>query len=313
MSINDILKMICQFLKEHGEIISFLFGGCGIGLVAKAFYRFRVETKKISEFVISVKDKGLYNKCNIVKKLKVEKTIKEDFPEYSDYLFVQYGSSVDANGKEHNDYDFIVLLLGHPKDNVKHVHNSGSYPYDDKSKKEGTNVDIVYRDYLSFLFAACAGMPYENSIIVNSKLLNGHKGYYAWLENITKNILIDRDFLLRRFDDKIVSEKETYYNEKKYHPDNKYDIVRAGYYYITSMIQREIINKKEKVLLQKDIVPLSKVFDIGKVIISDKTILEKYNKIIFWLKRSKNEGDVKTEYIDEVILYLCNRREYSET
>lgn len=196
-------------------MISFLFGGCGLTVLAKVFVTIKIGKKKISELVISVKDKGLYKECDIVKKLKVEETIKEDFPEYSDYLFVQYGSSVDvSHGEEPNDYDFIVLLLGHPKDNVKHIHNSGSYPYEDNSKKEATNVDIVYRDYLSFLFAACAGMPYENSIIVNSKLLNGHKGYYVWLENISKNILIDRDFLLRRFDEKILSERETYYNEK---------------------------------------------------------------------------------------------------
>lgn len=84
-----------------------------------------------------------------------------------------------------------------------------------------TKIDIVFRDYLSFLFAACSGMPYENSVICNSKLLNGHRGYYQWLINITKNELMDRDFLLRRFENKLISEKEVFDKEVKYHCDDK--------------------------------------------------------------------------------------------
>lgn len=84
--------------------------------------------------------------------------------------------------------------------------------------------------------------------------------------------------------------------------------MRAGYYYITSIIQKEIIAKKSKVLLQSDVAPLAKVFDIGQIIIKEETILNKYNKVICWLKRTKDEMNVKLEYIDDVISYLDKER-----
>lgn len=55
-------------------------------------------------------------------------------------------------------------------------------------------------------------MPYENSVIITGKLLKGHIGYFQWLKNITKNQLYDRDFLIRRFEDKISIENKNFRN-----------------------------------------------------------------------------------------------------
>ena len=63
-----------------------------------------------------------------------------------------------------------------------------------------------YRDYLSFLFAASAGMPYENSVITDGKLIIGQEGYYQWILNITKNIL----FAVEKFDRKSKFQKKNF-------------------------------------------------------------------------------------------------------
>lgn len=167
--------------------------------------------------------------------LKIKDTMKRNFPEYSDYMLIQYGSSVDANNKLPQDYDFIVLMLGFPREGRRYLHNKGTNGLDDISSKENMfDVDIVYRDYLSFLYAATAGMPYENSVIVNGKLLKGHSGYFQWLKNITQNHLYDRDFLIRRFEDKIAIEKQEFQKcllENNKFKHEKYYVIRAGYYY----------------------------------------------------------------------------------
>lgn len=112
------------------------------------------------------------------KSLEIKNTMKRHFPEYTDYLLIQYGSSVESNNRLPQDYDFIVLMLGIPKNGKRYLHNKGTTSSDDVSSKENINqVDIVYRDYLSFLYAASAGMPYENSVIITGKLLKGHIGY----------------------------------------------------------------------------------------------------------------------------------------
>lgn len=57
-------------------------------------------------------------------------------------------------------------MLGFPREGRRYLHNKGTNGLDDiSSEKNMFDVDIVYRDYLSFLYAATAGMPYENSVI----------------------------------------------------------------------------------------------------------------------------------------------------
>ena len=119
------------------------------------------------------------------------------------------------------------------------MHNKGTIS-DESNESNKDQVDIVFRDYLSFLFAASAGMPYENSIIINGKVVKGHEGYFQWLQNITKNLLFDRDFLVRRFEDKISIEKQEFHkclNEHEKYDHDKYYVIRSGYYYITSLLQ----------------------------------------------------------------------------
>ncbi len=105
----------------------------------------------------------------LVKALKIDDIMQDHFPEYTDYILIQYGSSVDADGTLPKDYDFIVLMMGFPKEGRRYLHNKGTNPGDGTYKKNEIDVDIVFRDYLSFLYAASAGMPYENSVIANGK------------------------------------------------------------------------------------------------------------------------------------------------
>lgn len=238
------------------------------------------------------------------KSLRIKDTMKRNFPEYSDYLLIQYGSSVDANNQLPQDYDFIVLMLGFPKEGRRYLHRKGTNGLDDISSKENMfDVDIVYRDYLSFLYAAIAGMPYENSVIVNGKLLKGHRGYFQWLKNITQNHLYDRDFLIRRFEDKIIIEKQEFQKcifENNKFKHEKYYVVRAGYYYITSLLQLEHIKKFDKVFFQDNVVELSKVRMFYEDF-KEETTKNKYVMLVECLKRNKSVNDISITDIEDIL------------
>jgi hypothetical protein len=317
----DVVEVIKGIVSEIWKSKEWSFSGIG-NIITN--YLCKSIQKSISGLIGETKKKGiLYSNNDLINVLKIKKTINEYFPEYNDFLLIQYGSSVDPNETNPNDYDFIVLLLGHPKEDIKSVHNNGTYPSEEIKNIE-EDVDIVFRDYLSFLFAACAGMPYENSVITNSKLLVGHEGYYLWLKNITMNVMIDSEFLFRRFGDKIVAEHQAYINakNKKIYEEKdvfykKYDVIRSGYYYVTSLLQREEIKKFKKVIMQDEVAKLSKVIPLGERYFTDNEIKNNYVKLVNLLKRNdKDIMDIDVKFIDQIIDIInkgednCEKKEY---
>lgn len=237
------------------------------------------------------------------KALKIDDIMQGNFPEYTDYILIQYGSSVEVDGTLPKDYDFIVLMMGFPKEGRRYLHNKGTNPGDGTYRKSDIDVDIVFRDYLSFLYAASSGMPYENSIIVNGKLIKGNLGYFQWLKNITMNLMFDRDFLIRRYKDKIIIEKQEFQkclNEHEKYEHDKYYVIRSGYYYVTSLLQLSRIEKFEKVFFRDDVISLSKVrlfyndFD-------DENLKNKYMQLVECLKRNSPLDNIS---IDDIKLLL---------
>lgn len=245
----------------------------------------------------------------LAKSLKIQDTMRRNFPEYTDYILVQYGSSVDTNSELPQDYDFIVLMLGFPKEGRRYLHNKGTNGVDDISSKENMfDVDIVFRDYLSFLYAATAGMPYENSIIASGKLIKGKTGYFQWLKNITQNLLYDRDFLIRRFQDKIAIEKQEFQKclfEKDKFEHEKYYVIRAGYYFITSLLQLEHIKRFNKVFFQEEVVRLSKV-RIFYDDFNDEELKNKYIQLVECLKRNASLNDISIDDIQKLLKEIGN-------
>ncbi len=290
-------------------ILASIVAAVGLGITGKVIYFLINKPKEINELLKNENFNDINWIEELDKSLKIKDTMQRNFPEYSDYLLIQYGSSVEPNNILPHDYDFIVLMLGFPKDGRRYLHNKGTMGSDDVSSKENMDqVDIVYRDYLSFLYAATAGMPYENSVITNGKFIKGHEGYFQWLKNITKNHLYDRDFLIRRFKDKISTEKQEFqkclYENKKFEHE-KYYVVRAGYYYITSLLQLEHIKKFDKVFFQDDVVSLSKVrmfYDDFK----DEKIKNKYILLVECLKRNSSLENISIQDIEETLRELEN-------
>lgn len=295
------------------QIISF-FQGVWKELIISAIVGFIIwilkKSKEIAEPSINELLNNIdYNSKNwkeeLDKLLDIKSTVERHFPEYKDYLLIQYGSSVIPDNKLPSDYDFIVLLLGYPSEGNRYMHNKGTIS-DESNELNKDQVDIVFRDYLSFLFAASAGMPYENSVIFNGKLIKGHEGYFIWLKNITKNILFDRDFLVRRFKDKIVTEKQEFHKCLKEHEEfghDEYYVIRSGYYYITSILQLKKIQKYEKVFTQNQIVELSKVRGFYGSI-SDENIRSKYEQLVENLKRNNKVDLISIKDIEEILNYI---------
>ena len=302
---NVLIKAIGAWLfNNRDSIASGIVATVILGIVGRFVSYIIKKPKELNELLKTNNFNDLNWIEELDKSLQIKDTMKRNFPEYSDYMLIQYGSSVDANNQLPQDYDFIVLMLGFPREGRRYLHNKGTNGLDDISSKENMfDVDIVYRDYLSFLYAATAGMPYENSVIVNGKLLKGHRGYFQWLKNITQNHLYDRDFLIRRFEDKITTEKQEFQkclfeNDKFEH--EKYYVIRAGYYYITSLLQLEHIKKFDKVFFQDNVVELSKVRMFYKDF-KDETIENKYVMLVECLKRNSSVNDISIADIEDIL------------
>jgi len=285
---EDILKCITKFWnKNHNDLIVGVLILLMGWIATKLWLAMKKVPQNINELLNSIDQQSENWKEELTSALRIKETMHSRFPEYKDFLLIQYGSSVKADNNLPSDYDFIVLMLGYPENEVRYMHNKGTMS--DISNSENKNhIDIVFRDYLSFLFAASAGMPYENSVITGGKLIKGHEGYFQWLNNITKNILFDRDFLVRRFNDKIAIEKEEFLkclNEHNEFEHDKYYVIRAGYYYITSLLQLNKIKSFEKVVIQKEVVELANVRNFYQTFQDDK-IKNKYIMLVESLKRN---------------------------
>lgn len=311
IAFSDLINAIGVWLSNNRDpILSGIIATVILGIIGKIIFFFINKPKEIHELLKTNNFNDLDWIEELDKSLGIKDTMKRNFPEYSDYLLIQYGSSVDANSKLPQDYDFIVLMLGFPKEGRRYLHNKGTSGLDDVSSKENKfDVDIVYRDYLSFLYAATAGMPYENSVIVNGKLLKGHKGYFQWLKNITQNHLYDKDFLIRRFEEKIVTEKQELNKclfENKQFEHDKYYVIRAGYYYITSLLQLEHIKKFDKVFFQENVVELSKVRMFYKDF-KEEEIRNKYVMLVECLKRNSSVNKISITDIEDILHEIENR------
>lgn len=307
---NELVKILIVFYNNNYEnIITGIITGIIATVICCVVAKVWKNIKKTPQSINDLLDKIDYNNLNwkdeLDKSLEIKETMKNRFPEYKNYLLIQYGSSVNPDNALPSDYDFIVLMLGYPDNEVRYMHNKGTIS-DISDGKNKNHVDIVFRDYLSFLFAASAGMPYENSVITEGKLIKGHEGYFQWLKNITKNNLYDRDFLVRRFQDKILIEKQEFQkcmNEHEKFKHDKYYVIRSGYYYITSLLQLNRIKKFKKVIVQSEIVQLSKVRNFYEDF-NDEEIREKYKKLVENLKRNTEYDLIEIDDIKSLLSYI---------
>jgi hypothetical protein len=241
-----------------------IFEGIGVVLLGAlaALLRFvwrtiSRETLPFEAVLDSLKDarttSDRYVRSDFLELVDVKRILETHYPGYSDFIVIQYGSSVMNEIPQPNDYDFIVLLLGHSTSQL-HTIEVGTKP--EKFIPNLEQVDIVFRDYLSFLFALVSGMPYENSVILNGQIVYGHKGYSLWLRRIARNILIDRDFLLRRFENEKIPTEKRVWNRMKQTAET-YEMVRAAYYYVCSLLQKKRIERMNQVVFHEDVANLA--------------------------------------------------------
>lgn len=294
----------------QNEIVIGVISTLVVAVIVNIWKAMKNAPSNISELLNNIDYNSKTWRDDVDKTLQIKVTMKNCFPEYKDYLLIQYGSSVSPDSKLPSDYDFIVLMLGYPDNGNRYIHNKGTIS-DESNASNKYQVDIVFRDYLSFLFAASAGMPYENSVITGGKLIKGHEGYFQWMQNITKNILFDRDFLIRRFNDKIAIEKQEFQkclNEHDKYKHDKYYVVRSGYYYITSLMQLNRIENFDKVISQKQVIELSKVRIFYEDFKNAET-RKKYEQLVENLKRNK---DVDLISIKDIRIILNGKEEWND-
>lgn len=305
-NMNELVKIVIDFLKNNYDgVIAGIIATAICCFVAKIWKNVKKTPQSINDLLNNIDYNNLNWKDELDKALQVKQTMKSNFPEYKNYLLIQYGSSVSTDSTLPSDYDFIVLMLGYPENEIRYMHNKGTIS-DISDGENKYHVDIVFRDYLSFLFAASAGMPYENSVIAGGQLIKGPEGYFQWLRNITINNLFDRDFLVRRYRDKISIEKQEFQkcmDEHKKYGHDKYYVIRSGYYYITSILQFNRIIKSEKVMVQNEIVQLSKVRNFYEDI-DNEEIQEKYIQLVENLKRNRQYDLIEIDDIKKILSYV---------
>ena len=304
--IEEIIKKILESWDGYcSEIIIGLVTTFITACIVWLYKKIKNAPKSLYELLNNIDYNSKDWREDLAKSLGINETMREHFPEYKDYLLIQYGSSVIPDSRLHGDYDFIVLMLGFPKNENRYMHNKGTTG-EVANERNKSQIDIVYRDYLSFLFAASAGMPYENSVISEGKLIIGQEGYYQWILNITKNILFDREFLIRRFKDKIAIEKQEFLkciNEHEKYEHDKYYVIRSGYYYITSLLQLKRLKELDKVIVQNQVTELAKVRNFYDDIKSIE-IREKYKQLVENLKRNKDVHAINIDDIKSILKYL---------
>lgn len=300
---NEIVnKLIVLWETYQNGIISGVIATFAVTVIVKIWKKIKNPSRSINELLNNIDYNSKNWRNDVDKTLRIKDTMKTHFPEYKGYLLIQYGSSVSPDNKLPCDYDFIVLMLGYPDNGNRYMHNKGTIS-DEADSSNKDQVDIVFRDYLSFLFAASAGMPYENSVVAEGECILGNEGYFRWIQNITKNILFDRDFLIRRFNDKIAIEKQEFQkclNEHEKYEHDKYYVIRSGYYYITSILQLNRIKKFEKVITQKQIIELSKVRNLYTDF-KNVEIGKKYEQLVENLKRNKDVNLISIDDIKKIL------------
>lgn len=209
-----------------------------------------------------------------------KKMIKKYFPSYKEYFVLQYGSSVRENGVSFRDKDFIILLVGSPSEKEKIILHEGHTPSLDKPDRD--NIDIVVRDYNSFTFSLIAGMPYEHSVVRWCEVKQGHLGYINWLKRMAKNILIDRDYLIKQIETRISRQKDLWSNLGA--DSDVYDLSREGYFLISYYVQLKWARCQKKVLRHNQVSDIALAKNMI-TFIRDEEVREKYGLIISYVKR----------------------------
>lgn len=161
MKIQAIISKLIELWNEYQNgIISGIIATAIVAIIAGIWKNLKNTPRNINEILNNVNYNNKNWKEELDKALQIKDTMATHFPKYKDYLLIQYGSSVTPDSKLPSDYDFIVLMLGYPDKENRYMHNKGTIS-DESNESNKDQVDIVFRDYLSFLFAASAGMPYE--------------------------------------------------------------------------------------------------------------------------------------------------------
>jgi hypothetical protein len=112
-----LMKAVGVWLTTNRDsIISGIVATVILGIVVRIISYIIKKPKELSELLKTNNYNDIDWGEDLAKSLEIKETMKRNFPEYKDYMLIQYGSSVDANSKLPQDYDFIVLMLGFPKE-----------------------------------------------------------------------------------------------------------------------------------------------------------------------------------------------------
>lgn len=228
----------------------------------------------------------------------VNKRIQNKFGGYSEYLIIRFGSSLED--KIPRDYDYLVLLMGQVgEDERVELHEGGAFGNGSGEK----SIDIIFRDYNSFIFGLVTGMPFEHSIIHNSILVLGEKGFYKWLERIGKNIRIDNKFLVDELNKRYQEYKD--YLNSNINLTYDYTFVVQLYLLMVTLLQIVYLKSLPIIIHHSDIMPICLPHIISKFLKGE--IKDSFEYITSIYKRrglvNYNERETLSNHYKKVLEY----------
>ena len=289
---QNLFNIALQF-----DLSSITAGICLLALTLIVFKNVSIDNSySIFGFCFKLRPKSPNHNPNHVddlNDLNINKTIKKYFPSYTQYIVLQYGSTLRDPLGEHGDVDYIVLLIGTQSSKEKHILHEGVIP---SIGSYNQYHDICFRDYISFIFGLISGLPYEHSVILWSKLRKGDLGKYTWLKHLANNIIIDRDFVLQLLHQKYQEELDSW---KKYNEESDpYEIYRSGYYLASFLIQIIILKQMPKELRTKTVAQLAIASELADYI-PDTKMRASYISLVYNLKRKTIPVSVK-QFLNEL-------------
>ena len=175
----------------------------------------------------------------------------------------------------------------------------------DLIKKKQIDTSIEWQDVADFRSSHGKEPEHRDTIRKGSKLLLEYIDA-GWDLFPSSSIQLGRfsdEIALKKERIKLQTEKQEFNKcllENKKFEHEKYYVIRAGYYYITSLLQLKHIKKFEKVIFQDDLIKLSKVRMFYKDF-KNETIKNKYSMLVECLKRNSSVNDISIDDIQSIL------------
>jgi hypothetical protein len=300
-------KAMIEFIKSNLMIISSAIVPIIIFIILAIKYRnninykfkfflhwpfFSFEVEFVDLFNQKLKIAGIDDQIirEVIKKMAKEKKY------YHDYILLRYGPSVEISHKLPTNFYYCVLKLGcsPKKDKKDQIY---------ETEKHGRNVELVYKDYIDFVFSVVAGMPSDHAILSNCMVISGNKTYIEWVQYIKNNLTFDECLISKKLNDL----KNSLYQELATNTElsNK-EKISILYNLGSIIIQKNFIDNLQNEKLNSNTIKMLSEFAYLKEIVKPGEFKDVFIHInTYFTKVASINSQDELKRLTEIILKYC--------